>query len=222
MTYRARFTALGLIAAAGWIACTAPPQQSQSDTTLMEGPRAPGAGLLFEKAELEADSGDTAMEFVVKGDTVALYDGRGRKIADYRVAGDAITFDVDVLRGGGSGHVDRRPDEFVISTSNTDLADLSLSREPDGDVRIDRAGNRLFDLKTREYGYKIVDVKGTDLGRVRVGSNSIKVRNHRRQLVRETKAPISTAAVACWVLPDLEVHETGALVLAITVWGLPD
>ena len=53
-------------------------------------------------------------------------------------------------------------------------------------------------------------------------AGKVVVRNSTRETVRETDAPLSAAAVACWVLPHLELHQVGALVVAVTVWGLPD
>ncbi|MEE2664574.1 MAG: hypothetical protein VX681_10705 [Myxococcota bacterium] len=201
------------------LACTTP--TAPAPTPEVRGPRPPGSGLLFDEAKLTAPSGETAMEFVVKeDDIVTLYRDGGERIASYTVAKDRIV--ISTVRGVTNGAIVRGPDAFTLTTSNPQTTTIELSREPDGDLRIDRAGERLFDLKHRDYGYKVVDARGVDLGRVRTGSTSIKIRDQNRVIVRETKAPISTAAVACWVLPHLELYEAGALTLAVTVWGLPD
>jgi hypothetical protein len=194
-------------------ACASPPSSTQAARP--HGPRAPGAGLLFQKAELENPRGDIWEEFVVKDGVVNLYDSRGTKLSSYRIAKDRITITTDDSKGS----IVRGQDEFTLTDANAKPTGLLLSREPDGDLRIDRDGERLFDLKIRDYGYKIVDARGVELGRVRAGAGSIKVRDHARTLILETKAPLSPAAVACWILP---LQEAGALTLAITAWGLPD
>jgi len=196
--------------------CAAPPPPEPSNEP--RGPRPPGSGLLFEKAELETPQGETAMEFVVKGDEVNLYDGQQVKIASYRVGADEITFTAELLRVTGT--VQRGAEGFTVETRRA--SPLVLTGEPDGDLLLYRDGSLLFELKKRDYGYKIVDPANTDLGRVRKSPNRIKVRDAKRQDVRVTKAPISTAAVACWLLPGIEPHEAAAFTLAITMWGMPE
>jgi len=201
------------------LACASSPPPETAPQA--RGPRAPGSGLLVDKAELTAPSGEIAMEFVVKEDgIVKLYGASGERIANYKIDNERIA--IETANGSGNGAIVRGAEGFTLTSSSAATAPIILSREPDGDLRIDRAGEGLFELKYRDYGYKVVDARGVDLGRVREGSNSIKVRNQNRTLVRETKAPMSTAAVACWVLPHLEPQDVGALTLAITMWGLPD
>ena len=201
-------------------ACAAPGPQAPTNPQ-DRGPRLPGAGILFTQAALETPDDETAMRIVVEGDSVALRDGRGRTLATYGITDTRLS--ITLPDGGAGGAVERSPSAFTITGAAGDpAAALTLSRDPDGDLRVDRGATPLLDIKARDYGYKIVDASGLDLGRVRVGTSRIRVRNAKRELVRETKAPLSTAAVACWVMPHVEPYEATGMLLAITLWGLPD
>lgn len=210
---------LAAVALATSVACAAPPPSPDSQPEGPQGPQSPGSGLLFTRAELETPEGATAMEFVVKSDSVNLYDEEDEKIGTYRVDGEGrIAFVAERVRR--SGELTRGEEGFAMRTGDGPV--LLLSGEPDGDLLLHREGELLLDIKRRDYGYKVVDTQGNDLGRVRIGSNKIKVRNANRVDVRETKAPMSTAAVACWLLPFIEPHEAGGFALAVTLWGLPN
>ncbi|MEZ4217269.1 MAG: hypothetical protein R3E88_12375 [Myxococcota bacterium] len=185
------------------------------------GPVAPGAGIAFDVAKLETDNGQTALVLERDGEGVRLLDGRRLLLAAYAIDGRTIT-----VRDADDrivGRIEDRGDAFVLTPGDGDAARaLRLTREPDGDLALERGEAVLFDLKAREYGYKIVAADGSELGRVRAGDGRIAVRNEARETVRQTRAPMPAAGVACLVLPGLALADAGGLSVATVVWGLPE
>jgi hypothetical protein len=129
---------------------------------------------------------------------VVTFDGRGRRIGEVRTRKD----DGEILY------------EWFESA---EAPLLGLERETDGDFELeDAAGETIYELKRRSYGFKVVDAEDETVLRVRLsesGKISVRDANDVTYLTTRDRLPIEAATV--WSLPELDFARASALAVAI-------
>ncbi len=167
----------------------------------------------------ESGAGRPAFEVQPQGASVEVLDASGRLLVRLLREGDAVVA-LD-QRGGRVGQVRTRPDDdgIILEWSDTGSPpSYGLEREADGDLELeDAAGETLYELKRRDYGFKVVDASGESRLRVRFSdSGKISVRDANDLTYLTTRDPLPIEAAAVWSLPSLPF--TRASALAVALW----
>ena len=154
---------------------------------------------------VEDDDGDLILALQVRSAGLAISDSRRRPL-------------------GLVQPLDGRPGFRVVAEEGGETV-LELRVEPDGDMSLqDASGERIYKLKKRDYGFKIIDGAGALQSKVRARSRSAKtlVRNAAGETYLSTRDPIPAAAVATLALDDVSFAHAAGLCVAIVHFGIPD
>ncbi len=151
---------------------------------------------------------------------VTLSDGAGATRARYRLVEGRLRIRESV--GKPVGFVARAPDGGrglrILDASGSVI--FVLRSEPDGDLRLEDAEEvTVYELKSRDYGLKVVGASGELEAKVRTREGKISLRKADGKTVLGTRAAIPPVAVACLALRDLRLSYRVGLVLAILHWG---
>ena len=182
----------------------------------------PDGGIqLDHPINFDGQDGTRALKLVPGKEQVKLQDGNGELLARFELvdgrlqvnrAPPELTGFVVPAAGGG----------FHMLEPNESRVLYRLSREPDGDLRLETgSGNLLYKMKRRDYGFKTVDADGRVESRVRVRESKISRRDATGATTLSTSDVIAPAAFACFTLRELPIEHQAALALGIIHWG-PD
>ncbi len=193
---------------------------------LVVSPGAYRCGAPVEEIRLEATirfdgaDGRRLMKLVPRRGQVKLEDAAGDLVARFKlVEGHLRVEGNDRAQLGVVVPAD--PDGMELHLLEGDHGKLlyRLTREPDGDLRLEDGARLLYESKKREYGYKTVDGEGRVRSRVRVKQNKISLREADGQTTLSTKDAIPPAAVACFTWLGLSVEHQTALALGLVHWA---
>lgn len=172
------------------------------------------------EVHFESGAGRPAFEASSSGDAIEVFGGDGRLIVTL-TPGDAGL----VVRGPGGalvGSLEQRReddgDELLVWSAADGSEGFGLEREADGDLELeDPAGETVYELKRRDYGFKVVDAEGESILRVRVSeSGKISVRDRGDVTYLSTRDAIPVEVAAVWSLPGLDfVRASG---FAVALW----
>lgn len=212
----ARPLGAALIAVA--IGCATPGGEPESS------PRLPAGSQLELEVDFDAEVQGEALQLTPRaGGVVTLEDGDGDLVAAFRLAGELL--EVEAANGERVGVVARsedRPGGLRVLQVPGGTPLYELRPEPDGDVKLtDAAGRLLYELKLRDYGFKVVDAQGSVESRVRARPEKISIRNPAGVTVLTTREPIPPLAAACISLREFPLEYAGALAVAVIHWSPP-
>jgi hypothetical protein len=170
------------------------------------------------EVRFESGAERPAFEISARGSRIEVSDGSGALLVRLdREKSAVVTFDG---RGRRIGEVRTRKDDGEILYEWFESAEaplLGLERETDGDFELeDAAGETIYELKRRSYGFKVVDAEDETVLRVRLsesGKISVRDANDVTYLTTRDRLPIEAATV--WSLPELDFARASALAVAI-------
>lgn len=161
---------------------------------------------------LEPDAGDVRIEDAdglplvvlgVEAGGLSISDGRRRRLGLVQPLEQRVGFRVLAHEGGNTV--------------------LELRVEPDGDLSLlSREGVRLYQVKRRDYGFKVVGAEGQLRSKVRARSTKTSLRSGSGETYLWTRDSISAAAVAALALDDVRFDYAAALCVAIVHWGISE
>ncbi len=162
-------------------------------------PNAPtaAASSSSDGAKLKFDNGANQRAFALKDkdDGAKLVDADENELARLKDKGDKTEV--------------RTPDDVVVAIITGDADKLkiesptreerfALKRYEDGDYKLKTAaGETLYVLKAKDYGFKIRDANGADVAKVKKSADKVKLKDAKGETLYETKADIPAIAVAC-------------------------
>ena len=79
-------------------------------------------------------------------------------------------------------------------------------------------GQEVLKMKVRDDGYKIVNADDQQLGRVKLRSSKISIRDKSGKEVLKTDDTRSALAASCFQLAGLTMPEKGAFAVAVLTW----
>jgi hypothetical protein len=176
---------------------------------------------LAEEVEFDAADGQVSFQLEPGDGEIEVENGAGDRLAGLRLEGDHIEITDDERRPMGSVvRVSAPRPGFRVLDPDGRTTVVSLRREPDGDLIVeDAAGERLYIVKQRDYGFKTVDRRGKLENKVRVKDSKVSVRDASGDTYLSTRDPISPEAVAVMVLDDVRFGHAVALGVAVAHWG---
>ncbi len=173
----------------------------------------------------ESGAGVPAIEIRRDQELLVVRDRDGRMLV--RIARTGRQAAATGARGDSLGYVtvDRRADDparFRWQSIRSEISDFVLKLESDGDLKIkDSAGDTLYKLKRRDYGFKIVDAEGIPVGRVRQSrSGKISIRDGDGITYLSTRDEIPVAVSAVLAAPRIPFSR--AVALAAMLWWEQD
>ena len=177
---------------------------------------------LASSVEFKDAAGERLFRIEPDGGDVRIEDASGSPLVILRAEAGGLT--ISDGRGRSQGIVrplERRPG-FRVSKGKGGETVLELRFEPDGDLSL-RApgGERLYQVKRRDYGFKVLDAQGRLQSKIRSRLNKTSVRNASGKTYMSTRDSIPAAAVAALALDDVRFAHAAALCVAIMHWGLP-
>lgn len=190
---------------AGCPATPAEPTTSNAPTT--------SAQTASRKVKFEDGAGRDVFALKQKDDGAKLVGANDEELARLKNKGD----DVEV----------RAPDDTVLGRIAGDATKLkilsptgeerfALKRYDDGDYKLkDASGATLYELKAKDYGFKIEDSTQAVVAKVKKRSDKVKLKNAEGATSYETKSPISALAIACLAFERLELPLRMGLVYRI-------
>ncbi len=181
----------------------------------------PGETIRLESGvEFDGPDGADLLSLDPRQTGVRLSDGAGATRARYQLVEGRLQIRESV--GKPVGFVARAPDGGrglrILDASERVI--FVLRSEPDGDLRLEDAEEvTVYELKSRDYGLKVVGASGELEAKVRTRKGKISLRNADGKTVLGTRAAIPPVAVACLALRDLRLSYRLGLALAILHWG---
>jgi hypothetical protein len=185
-----------------------------------ESPIEAGGIQLASGIELEGANGADVLRLKPRESDVQLTDGDGTTIARFRIEEGRLRIREAV--GGPVGFVEREEGMgFRIVEAPSGEVLYTLRAEPDGDLRLgDGNGELVYEIKARDYGFKVIDAKGQLEGKIRTKEGKISVRDAAGETVLGTRDPVPAVAVACLALRSVRLSYRAGLLLAVLHWGL--
>ncbi|MBK7951865.1 MAG: hypothetical protein IPK00_24685 [Deltaproteobacteria bacterium] len=167
----------------------------------------------------ESGIGRPAFEARSNGDAIEVLDAEGRLLASLAREREALLVLDD--RNRPLGRVVERPDDEdfrLLWLAPDGTPGFGLERETDGDLELEDAeGETVYELKARDYGFKVVDGRDEPALRVRRSENGkISVRDSEDVTYLVTRDVVPTEVAAVWALPELDfMRATG---FAVALW----
>lgn len=175
--------------------------------------------LLAAKIVFEKPDGKEAFRLDPEGAAAELQSAGGEKLATYERHEDKLRLILERGAVAGTVEASAERDRYTLRAADGKTVERVLRREPDGDWELlDRDEKVLAELKLRDDGFKIVDAKGTEAGRVKVKGEEKSLRDATGAEVLETSGAIPALAAACFQSPALTLPQKGAFALAIILW----
>ncbi len=178
---------------------------------------------LVASVEFKDAAGERAFRIEADGGDVRIEDASGAPLVVLRAGAGGLTIsDGRRRRLGLVQPLGRRPG-FRVLTGEGGETLLELKAELDGDLSLRTSGGqRLYQIKRRDYGFKVLDAQGRLQSKIRSRPNKTSVRNASGQTYLSTRDSIPAAAVAALALDDVRFAHAAALCVAIIHWGLPE
>ena len=154
---------------------------------------------------------------------VRIDDARGAPLVVLRAEAGALS-----IWDGRSRHLGlvqplEQRSGFRLLTREGGETVLELRAEPDGDLSLlTSLGARLYEVKRRNYGFKVVGAQGRLQSKIRSRSTKTSVRNASGETYLWTRDSIPAAAVAALALDGVRFEHAAALCVAIVHWGIPE
>ena len=182
-----------------------------------------GGTRLPEAIDFAAYDGELAFRIQPTGDSIRVEDGAGNVIVVLRLRKQSLA--IEDARGRLVGVV-LPPSEgrrgYRLLSPNSERTLFELRSESDGDFKIiDTRDALVYEVKRRDYGFKVLDRNGEVESRIRLGTNKISVRNASGVTFLSTRDPFPLESVAALSLEDLRFEYAAGLSIALVHWTLP-
>ncbi len=163
---------------------------------------------------LDGPGGDRAFVLVTNGDVVVVEDGHNKRLASLRWEPAGVTIADGSGRDRGRVVTVEAGTYRVLTTSGSTLFELSY--EPDGDMKLtDGDGRSLYEIKRRDYGYKLLDASGGVAARVRSRSGKLSVRDANGTTFLSTRDPIPLQSLVALMLEEIPLEYAAGLAVAL-------
>lgn len=168
----------------------------------------------------ESGIGRPAFEARSNGDAIEVMDAEGRLLASLVREQEALLVLDDRKRP--LGRVVERPDDEdfrLLWLAPDGTPGFGLERESDGDLELeDAAGETVYELKVRDYGFKVVDGRDEPSLRVRRSENGkISVRDSDDVTYLSTRDVVPIEVAAVWALPELDFMRASGFAVALWI-----
>ena len=163
---------------------------------------------------LDGPDGERALVLRLKSDVVVVEDGHYKQLAILRWAQDGVT--VEDGNGRNRGRVVKidAGKYRVVASSGSTL--FELTSEPDGDIKlIDGDARRVYVIKRRNYGYKLLDAHGVVAARIRSRQGKLSVRDANGVTFLSTRDPIPLKSLVALMLEQIPLEYAAGLAVAI-------
>lgn len=163
---------------------------------------------------LDSTGGERALVLQLNGDSVVVEDGHRTRLASLRWTPDGI--EVEDRNGRHRGRVVKVGTRTfrVLAVSGATL--FELTTEPDGDMKLsDADARRIYEIKRRDYGYKLLDAHGEVAARVRSRLGKLSVRDANGVPFLSTRDPIPLRSLVALVLEQIPLEYAAGLAVAI-------
>ena len=181
-----------------------------------------GGGLgIYEPIEFEYDDGEVAFEIEPQAGSVDIEDAAGRVLARYRMTeGRVAIHDAEDVLLGYVIAPDPRDDDYRVVASDGMRLLLSLEREADGDLEIeDPRGNKIYQMKKRDYGFKVLLSNGVVESRVKSDFDKVKVRDDDGTTILKSNRPMTPEAAVVLSLEKVPFEYAAGLAIAVSHFG---
>lgn len=183
-----------------------------------------GSGLPTPLSQVRFESGVNRLAFELNPsrDSVDVVGRDGRSLLRIEFDGDRLTI-VDAL-DEAMADVTRLPSGVHRGYRLVDPNDGSLRSEirieADGDFEVRNSDDAVvYQLKRRDYGFKIVDGLGESIARVRRSSGGkLSIRDANQLTYLQTRDPIPIEVAALIAVPGFSFAEATALAVAAWIW----
>jgi hypothetical protein len=176
--------------------------------------------LLQEEIEFQKASGDEAFRLDPESDTAELQLAGGKRLATYeRVGKNKLRFILKRGEVGGTIEPNKARDRYTLRGPDGKKIERILIREPDGDWQMTDAKEKVIvELKLRDFGFKVVDARDREIGRIKVKGDKISLRDGAKKEILTTKDTKNTLLAACFQLEGLTLPTKGAFAMAVITW----
>ena len=170
----------------------------------------------------EGPNGELAFLLRPAGGAVEVRDGAGQTLAIFRLRQRGI--DIEDIQGRALARAVPPSQErgFSVLDPTVGAPRVSLHREPDGDIEVrDGDGARLYTLKKRSYGFKVLLASGEVESRVRSGDRKVSIRDREGVTLLSTRDPLPADAAAALSLERVPFDWAAGLAIAMIHWRRP-
>ena len=159
------------------------------------------------KIKFRHEDGRSAYSLKLSRNDAKLVDPNEKELARYSFSSSdrlKIKNESDSILGWVNGTLPK----LKLENADRNKVRFVLRKRDDGSWELENAtGQRVYKIKPKEYGFKLVDAAGTEIHKVKSDSGKTSLRDSSGRTVVYTKETISNAAMACLGFDELELHE---------------
>ena len=159
-----------------------------------------------------------AIEPVVGG--AKFLDAAEKEIARFTIGSESKQFRINSAAGKVLGYGAIKGSAWAIENAERTKELYILSRQEDGNYQLkNEAGQEIYSVKLREYGFEIAAPAKQSLYKVKIEEDKIVLTDASDQIFLYTKSALPPLMLACFGFADLEIEQQAALAYAVNLSG---